>query len=439
MLSRGMRGFRPPCQRWVSTFAPTSTPVGIVLMNMGGPGSLEGAEDGVAPFLKRLFSDKEIIQLGGGRFQDWLGDFVSTRRSPRIKKQYAAIGGKSPIGDWTALQGAAMLRKLSALMPEQAAAGGFRVYTAFRYAPPLTEAALRAMAADGVQRAVAFSQYPQFSCTTTGSSLNHLWRESLRLGLQANFSWSVLDRWHSHPTFLAAVAHCTSLGLARFPEGVRDKVVIVFSAHSVPMKVVNRGDQYVGEVAATVAGVMAQLRSSSSSSSSSSSGSGSSVPNAHVLAWQSKVGFLPWMGPPTGEVLKGLAAQGHKHVLVVPVAFTSDHVETLYEIDVEYAEEARELGIAQFERAPSLNGQELFSTAMAELVSAHLAHGRASETAQYAINCPGCTNAACRSIVNPCAPYAKLRDSAEGVSKVPKWPSQADIEACKALGGTPSK
>ena len=417
-----------------STFTPLSTPLGIVMLNMGGPGSLAGPTDGVPAFLKRLFSDSEIIQLGGGWLQERLGDFVSTRRSPRIQKQYAAIGGKSPIGDWTALQGAAMAAKLAALMPAQAAAGGFRVYTAFRYAPPLTEAALRAMAADGVQRAVAFSQYPQFSCTTTGSSLNHLWRESLRLGMEGAFSWSVLDRWHSHPTFLNAVAGCVRAGLARFPEDVRDSVVIVFSAHSVPMMVVNRGDQYVAEVATTVAGVVSTLRSGGGSS----GGGGRGAPNPYVLAWQSKVGFLPWMGPPTGEVLKGLAAQGHKRVLVVPIAFTSDHVETLYEIDVEYAEEARELGMTQFERAPSLNGEEAFSTALAEMLAAHVAHGRAAETPQYSLNCPGCTNAACRSILNPCAPYTKARDG-HADSKVQRWPSPADVQAARDLKDTPNK
>ena len=413
-----------------AALAPSASPIGIVMMNMGGPSSLTGAADGVSAFLKRLFSDSEIIQLGGGRFQDALGTFVSSRRSPRIQKQYAAIGGKSPIGDWTALQGAALLAKLSALHPAQAAAGGFRVYTAFRYAPPLTAAALRAMEADGVTRAVAFSQYPQFSCTTTGSSLNHLWRESLRLGLQDAFTWSIIDRWHSHPAFLAAVARCVAAGLARFPAAERASVPIVFSAHSVPMMVVNRGDQYVGEVAATVAGVMALVRGG---------GEGGGAPrNPHVLAWQSKVGFLPWMGPPTGEVLKGLARQGHKRVLVVPVAFTSDHVETLYEIDVEYAEEARALGMLQFERAPSLNGEELFSDALADIAAAHLGSGAAVDSPQYAINCPGCVNPACRSMLRAAAPYEKLRDAAGG-SAVPRWPTEADAAACRALGDTPNK
>jgi len=187
------------------------------------------------------------------------------------------------------------------------------------------------------------------------------------------------------------------------------------------MMVVNRGDQYVGEVAASVAGVMALLRTggvvvpardAAPLPHSDMEEGGEPLPatkNPYIIAWQSKVGFLPWMGPPTSEVLKGLARQGHKSVLLVPIAFTSDHVETLYEIDVEYAEEARGLGLA-FERAPSLNGEDLLSSAMAELVSGHLRGGGAAETAQYAINCPGCVNPMCRSIVNPVAPYSKLRD-----------------------------
>ena len=138
--------------------------------------------------------------------------------------------------------------------------GPVKAYTAFRYAPPLTHDALEAMRADGVERAVAFSQYPQWSCTTAGSSLNHLWRESLRLGLGSAFRWSIIDRWGTDPGFVAAVARRVALGLARFPPAERASVVIVFSAHSLPMLTVNKGDAYVAEVAATVAAVMAVLR-----------------------------------------------------------------------------------------------------------------------------------------------------------------------------------
>merc|ERR1719456_133032 len=129
------------------------------------------------------------------------------------------------------------------------------------------------------------------------------------------------------------------------------------------MMVVNRGDAYTGEVAATVSAVMNELRQPAD---------GMGVSNRHVLAWQSKVGFLPWMGPSTSDVLAGLGKQGHKHVLAVPIAFTSDHIETLYEIDIEYAEEAEEAGIEQFKSAPSLNGSKTFQAALADLVAQHL-------------------------------------------------------------------
>ena len=169
----------------------------------------------------------------------------------------------------------------------------------------------------------------------------------------------------------------------------------------------------------------------------------------YTLSWQSKVGFLPWMGPSTAETLKGLAGQGHRAVLLVPVAFTSDHVETLFEIDQEYAEEARAHGITRFERAPSLNGEPLLSDALASLVGEHLASGAATATPQYAVNCAQCVNPTCRTIINPVAPYTKLRDAAsadatragEAAGKhykpLPVWPSPADVDTCRSRGEVP--
>jgi protoporphyrin/coproporphyrin ferrochelatase len=352
------------------------------------------------------------------RFQ---GPYIANKRTPRIQEQYRQIGGKSPIGEWTELQGKEMIKKLQALHPGQ----NFKHYVTFRYAPPLTEEVLLKMQADGVKRAIAFSQYPQYSCTTTGSSLNHLWRECIRLGLEDSFKWSVIDRWHNHPTFISAVARRVALGLQKFPEADRDKVTIVFSAHSIPMMIVNRGDPYTSEIAATVDLVMQKIRQgvklTTTTATTAASSETSATPstevvaaprNPHILAWQSKVGFLPWMGPPTSSVIEGLGKQGHKHVLVVPIAFTSDHVETLFEIDKEYAEEAHAVGITHFLRAPSLNEEPLLSQAQAELVSEHVASGKPAASSQYSLNCPGCTNPACRTILNPVAPYEKRRDSA---------------------------
>jgi len=450
--------------------AAAEPPIGVVMLNMGGPSSLEGAADGVQPFLTRLFLDGEIIGLPRA-LQPWLGTAIAARRSPRIVEQYRAIGGKSPIGDWTRRQGDAMVAKLHALTSAAPSRPRFKHYTCFRYAPPLTAEVLERMRADGVRRAVAFSQYPHFSCTTTGSSLNHLWRESLRLGLEAQVEWSLIDRWPTHAGLVAAVARNVAAGLARFPAAVRDEVCIVFSAHSLPMLTVNKGDQYVQEVGATVSAVMDLLRAGRATLVPGSSGNdaeaeeGGAAPAAaaaqpvapvrspYVLAWQSKVGFLPWMGPPSSDVLKGLARQGHRYVLMVPVAFTSDHVETLFEIDIEYRQEAHHAGFLQFERAPSLNGSELLTSAQAQLVAEHLgllpsalAPAAPSPTAfpavtspQYRLNCAGCVNPACRSVLRPARPYAKLRDSYDGGAAPCKavegspWPTPAEQAKLKAM------
>ena len=145
---------------------------GIVMMNLGGPATL----DEVEPFLLRLFADKEIIQLP---WQDVLGKFIATRRAPKVRKLYDAIGGGSPILTWTKAQGEAMCARLDEMSPETAP---HKFYVSFRYAPPFADDALQAMKADGITRAVAFTQYPKWSCSTTGSSLNDLWRALDRAG-----------------------------------------------------------------------------------------------------------------------------------------------------------------------------------------------------------------------------------------------------------------
>ena len=148
-------------------------PTGIVMMNLGGPQTV----DDVNPFLRALFADREIIQLP---WQDALGPFIADRRTKRIQQHYREIGGGSPILRWTEEQGRGMVERLDRASPGTAP---HRFYVAFRYVEPSSDTALRAMAADGVTRAVAFTQYPQFSCSTTGSSLNELWRAARRTGL----------------------------------------------------------------------------------------------------------------------------------------------------------------------------------------------------------------------------------------------------------------
>ena len=264
----------------------------------------------------------------------------------------------------------------------------------------LTEQALAAMKADGVKRAVAFTQYPQFSCATTGSSLNELWRAARRLGLQRDFEWSVIDRWFAHPRFVEAMTETVRAGLDGFASEERDDVLIVFSAHSLPMSVVNRGDAYPAEVGATVHAVMERL----------------GYAHEYLISYQSEVGPVPWLGPSTESVVRELGAKKRRNVLVVPVAFTSDHIETLHELDIEYGELAAEVGITKYVRAPALNDLPVFQDALAGIVAEHLRSGEPCSL-QYGLRCPGCVNPQCRDIPRPVAPYKRTNVSADPKNK----------------------
>lgn len=354
-------------------------PTGIVLLNMGGP---EKPEE-VGPFLLELFEDREIIQLPAQR---WLGPFIAKRRTPSVTKLYEEIGG-SPILHWTRVQGQGMVERLDRISPETAP---HKFYVAFRYVHPFSEDALKQMKADGVKRAIAFTQYQHYSCATTGSSLNELWRVAGRLGMARDFEWSVIDRWPTHPGFIRAMTSTVKDGLEQFPEEERDDVLLLFSAHSLPLNIIDRGDPYPQEVGASVHEVMKE----------------GGFSNEFILSYQSEVGPVRWLGPSTEKVIKNLGDKGKKKVLVIGIAFTSDHIETLSEIDIEYAQLAREVGISEFKRAPALNGEPLFQDALAQIVKEHLDRGEAC-TSQYGLRCPGCMNPECRNILNPIAPFRR--------------------------------
>ncbi|KAG0038433.1 ferrochelatase hem15 [Podila clonocystis] len=344
---------------------------GIVLMNLGGPAN----EDEVHDFLLRLFSDGDLIPLP---LQKYAAQVIAKRRTPKIKEQYNQIGGGSPILKWTRQQGEMMEKVLDKISPETAP---HKHYIAFRYAHPLTPEALSEMKADGIERAVAFTQYPQYSCSTTGSSMNELYRQLQEWDPERKMKWSVIDRWHTHPGLVQAVANHIVAGLEKYPAESRDKVVILFSAHSLPMEIVNKGDYYPSEVAATVEAVMKLLN----------------YRNSYRLVWQSQVGPRPWLGPQTNAAILGLGEKGFNDQLLVPIAFTSDHVETLFELDLEYGEEARQAGITGLSRAESLNADPVFIDAMADIVKNHLKEACSSPISkQFKVRCPGCTNETCQ-------------------------------------------
>ncbi|KAJ6787157.1 hypothetical protein PWT90_09178 [Aphanocladium album] len=353
-------------------------PTAMVFLNMGGPSTTAEVGD----FLSRLFSDGDLIPLG--RFQNYLGPLISARRTPKIQKQYDAIGGGSPIRKWSEYQCAEMCRILDKISPETAP---HKPYVAFRYANPLTENMYKQLLEDGFGggkggRAVAFTQYPQYSCSTTGSSMNELWKWRHRLEgntrkeTEGAINWSVIDRWPGHAGLAKAFAKNIQAKLAEYPEERRKDVVLLFSAHSLPMSVVNRGDPYPGEVAATVYAVMQQLKFS----------------NPYRICWQSQVGPKAWLGPQTSDTVTSYIERGQTDMILVPIAFTSDHIETLYELDEEVIGESGHKDTIK--RADSLNGSPVFIEALADIAKEHLQSGDACSK-QMLLRCPGCKSERC--------------------------------------------
>ncbi|KAL3314642.1 hypothetical protein Ciccas_006737 [Cichlidogyrus casuarinus] len=322
---------------------------------------------------------------------------IVRRRTPKIIAQYEEIGGGSPITKWTETQGKYLEKALDKLSPNTAP---HKAYIGFRYVNPLTEETINAIEKDGCERAVFFSQYQQYSCTTSGSSVNAFVRHYtspsptddagidhleappsfLKTGVTQPV-WSFIDRWPVMPKMVKAFAQLIRQELDQIDIPERDNTILLFSAHSIPIEVVDRGDTYPHEVAATVYAVMQELGFS----------------NSYRLVWQSKVGPKKWLGPATKDAIPALSKLGYRHAILVPIAFTSDHIETLYELDKELCEEVgKEAGMVTIRRAKALNDTPLFLEGLSELVADHLKSGKVASK-QYFLRCPGCVNKHCGS------------------------------------------
>jgi protoporphyrin/coproporphyrin ferrochelatase len=316
--------------------AKTTRRVGVVLFQLGGPDTLAAIE----PFLYNLFCDPDIIDFPFARIgRKPLAKLIATTRARKVQHHYATIGGGSPIRRFTE-------RQAFGLEAELARQGiDARCFVAMRYWHPFTTEAIAHVCAAQCDEVVLLPLYPQYSSTTTGSSLNE-WQRLFR----GNVPVHNVGPFYRHPMYLDAVIEKITEALGRFRRP--GQVEIVFSAHSVPMSVIAKGDPYQRQIEETVDLLMER----------------GGWPNRHRLCYQSKVGASKWLQPSLHRTLHDLADQKAREVCIVPVAFVSDHVETLGEIDHEARDEARRLGFTHFEMSSGLNDSPKFISALGQLV-----------------------------------------------------------------------
>jgi ferrochelatase len=325
---------------------PTEPKTAILLLNLGGPDCLEN----VGPFLYNLFSDPEIIRLPLSMiFQKPLAKWIAISRGNEARHNYAMMGGASPILGFTRDQAAALQASLS----EQWGHPAPPVYIAMRYWHPFTEQTVDEMLCDGIERIIVLPMYPHFSYTTTGSSLNAL-RDALTKR-NANPELLVIPPYFQHPAYLQAMADTVSDGLKNHCWSCPvNEVQVLFSAHSLPLgHVKRRNDPYPEQIFTCAETIMKQFFPN----------------NPWDLCYQSRVGNTRWLGPATEGVLGYFAGKNVDNILLVPISFVSDHVETLVEIDRQYLPFAESLKIPHCHRAPALNTRPLFIEALAQLVN----------------------------------------------------------------------
>jgi ferrochelatase len=321
--------------------------IAVVLFNLGGPDDLASVE----PFLVKLFSDREIIELpGGATLQPLMARLIAKMRGPSVRANYTMIGGGSPQLRITREQARALEARLNA------ATGGaptFRVFISMRYSEPGAAEALGEIAAADIRRLVTLTLFPHYSKATTGSSRNEFDRLLNEPRFKhLHFDVAHIEHYADDPLYLDAFADTVRDALNHIPSDRRRSTVILFSAHGLPQKFIDEGDPYVEHIEATRQGLLSRLN----------------VPNRQLLAYQSRTGPVKWLGPGTEEVIEELGHEGVKDLLVVPLSFVSDHIETMYEVDILFAETAQKAGITGYFRPDALNTHPMFIDALSQLV-----------------------------------------------------------------------
>jgi protoporphyrin/coproporphyrin ferrochelatase len=326
--------------------------VGVVLFNLGGP--YKRAD--VAPFLYNLFMDPAIIDMPlKGSWRHYLATFIAKSRGRKVVQDYEAIGGGSPINRISQEQASALEGHLNETYGRGAGIS-FRTYVAMRYWHPTSEEAVRRMQQDGITKVLLLPLYPQYSKTSSGSSLMYWWTLEQRSEIPY-WPTSFVYEYAANPKYIQAISERIDEGLQRFPREVRAEVELVFSAHGTPLREMrDRHDPYCCHIHRSVEQVMALRR----------------YDRPFHVAFQSKVGPAEWLSPSLPNKLKEMAQAGRKAVLVNPMGFVCDHVGTQFELDMEVREQAEGFGITQYEVTRGLNSHPLFIEALGEVVAAQL-------------------------------------------------------------------
>ncbi len=298
----------------------------VVLFNLGGPDSL----DAVQPFLFNLFSDPDIFKIPFG--QKLFANLISKNRAPKVKEEYKLVGGKSPINDWTELQ-----RKN---LEESLKSSGYDmdVYVAMRYWNPLTEEIVKKVESMNYDKIVMLPLYPHYSITTTGSSFNE-WKRWYK-GDKSKLIY--INDYYLNDIYIKAINEKIDESLKKFT--FSDEVQLVFSAHGTPVSLVKKGDPYSHQIKDTVEAVVKARNYS----------------HKHHLCFQSKVGPMKWLEPSTDKMIKKLASESKYHLLIIPISFVSDHVETLFELNIEYRHIADNCNIERYIVMEGLNDSSTF-------------------------------------------------------------------------------
>jgi len=307
---------------------------GIMLFNMGGPEKAEDAKE----FLYNVFSDRNIIRLPfSDILQKPLARFIAHRRAPKVARRYQAIGGGSPLLKWTRLVASGIKRELSKQYPQ------IEVFVGMRYFEPYIKDELDAAVDEGCRHIVLLSMYPQFCQATTGTALLEVaeWLDDS----DADVTISMIESWFDRPKYIELLRNRINMALEAIGN---ERAKVIFSAHSIPQRLVDAGDPYLKQIQATFSAVGERYDK--------------------ILTFQSRTGPVKWVGPDTLLTVKKLAKQGVKDMVMVPVSFVSDHIETLYEIDIEIKDAAHKGGVKNFVRIESFNDDLRFIEFLAGLV-----------------------------------------------------------------------